>query len=157
MMQKRVTSGKIFEDSISTKEWIKSPTKPNFKWNGIGRNNFEKIINSKYDPKNFYLLPESTFDKWDLLSVNDSTKTADAKRYKNNKLNSWTLYSEPFFKMATRKDIGKIDKDKYNQFVNEFYPTRRICKVCQRKKDDLLEEKVPFKKGYMEHRNEIVR
>ena len=23
--------------------------------------------------------------------------------------------------MATRKDIGKIDKDKYNQFVNEFY------------------------------------
>ena len=121
MMQKRVTSGKIFEDSISTKEWIKSPTKPNFKWNGIGRNNFEKIINSKYDPKNFYLLPESTFDKWDLLSVKDSTKTADAKRYKNNKLTSWTLYSEPFFKMATRKDIGKIDKDKYNQFVNEFY------------------------------------
>ena len=38
-----------------------------------------------------------------------------------NHLNSWTLYSEPYFKVATKIDLPKIGKDEYNKFVGDFY------------------------------------
>jgi hypothetical protein len=56
-----------------------------------------------------------------LISKKDSTKVADAKRYIKKKLSSWTLYSEPYFKVATRSNLNKIGLKEYNKFVNEFY------------------------------------
>jgi hypothetical protein len=31
------------------------------------------------------------------------------------------LYSEPYFKIASRGDLNKIDKETYNEFVTDFW------------------------------------
>lgn len=121
MKQTRVRTGQEFEDSISDVDWVKNPTKPLFVWTGEGRNVYEKIKSVGYDANKFYLTENSTFKKWDLISKKDSTKTADAKRYNKKNLLRWTLYSEPYFKIATKDNLGKIGLQEYNKFVDEFY------------------------------------
>jgi hypothetical protein len=121
MKQTRVRTGQEFEDSISDVEWVKNPTKPLFIWTGEGKNVYERIKSVGYDVHKFYLKESSTFKKWDLISKKDSTKTADAKRYIKKKLSRWTLYSEPYFKVATRSNLNKIGLEEYNKFVDEFY------------------------------------
>ena len=101
MRQTRVRTGQEFEDSIPTTDWIISPTKPSFVWTGQGKNVYERIKSVGFDAHQFYLTEKSTFKKWDLISKVDNTKTADAKRYLKKKLLRWTLYSEPYFKVAT--------------------------------------------------------
>jgi hypothetical protein len=108
MRQTRVRTGQEFEDSISDVEWVKNPTKPSFAWTGEGRNVYERIKSVGFDAHKFYLTENSTFKKWDLISKMDSTKTADAKRYIKKKLSTWTLYSEPYFKVSTRSNLNKI-------------------------------------------------
>ena len=121
MRQTRVRTGQEFENSIPTTDWIISPTKPSFVWTGEGRNVYERIKSVGFDAHKFYLTENSTFQKWDLISKVDSTKTADAKRYLKKKLLRWTLYSEPYFKVATRSNLNKIGLQEYNKFVDEFY------------------------------------
>lgn len=120
MKQIRVVTGQEFENSISS-DWILSPTKPSFVWTGHGRNVYDKIKSVGFDVHKFYLTDKSTFKKWDLISKTDNTKTADAKRYLKKKLLNWTLYSEPYFKVAKRGDLDKIGLEEYNKFVDEFY------------------------------------
>lgn len=117
-MQKRAKTGIEFERELSLNGWYRKSVSPRLKWCGRGRNNFIKIINSNYNPKEFLLL-DCNLCKYDI--TNNEGEFREVKKYETSKLNQWTLYSEPYFKVADKKQMKFIDVDNYNKFINEFY------------------------------------
>jgi hypothetical protein len=124
-MQTRAVTGTQFEKDIENKLWVRRERKPKMVWDVPGKNVFDKIKNVNYDVTKFNLSEESILSKYDFVYHNNDALTFEVKRYETSKLHTWTLYSEPFFKVAT--DSGKecIDKTQYNQFVKDFYNQRK--------------------------------
>ena len=119
-MQSRVNAGKDMELSVLKDGWVKKSTKPKLKWRVEGRNNIEKIKNSNYDPKVFAILENITLNKYDIYHP-ETKKQREVKSYYISEVNKWTLYSEPYFKISTKRDLGKITSDIYNNFLHSFY------------------------------------
>jgi hypothetical protein len=119
-MQTRAKIGVEFEKECEIDGWVRKSKSPKPKWIGNGKNNFEKIINCGYNPSEFKLDEKSDLIKYDIYHPDLGTYR-EVKRYSKNNLNSWTLYSEPYFKVAQKSDIPKIGKDEYNKFVDNFY------------------------------------
>lgn len=120
MVQARVLSGKQMENISLTKGWVKATSKPILKWRADGKNNIDKIINSNYNPKVFSILENITLNKYDIYNPT-TKKYREVKRYYKKDVTKWTLYSEPYFKIATRTQLSKISQDKYNDFLLKFY------------------------------------
>jgi hypothetical protein len=117
-VQKRAKTGTKFEQELSLNGWYRKAVSPRLKWSGVGRNNFKKIIECNYNPEEFLLL-DSLLCKYDIM--NNEGEFREVKKYDTNKLKQWTLYSEPYFKVADRKQINIINIDNYNKFVDDFY------------------------------------
>lgn len=120
MRQKRVKSGELFENTFKGTDWSIVRVSPRIYWSGKGRDNLQKIRSLNFKVEDFYPLEKSTWSKYDLLNTVDGRKR-EAKKYKIEKLTNWTLYSEPYFKVASRRQLPKITTDEYNSFLNEFY------------------------------------
>jgi hypothetical protein len=135
-MQPRTRAGIDFELSLQSDLWVKNEQKPKMVWDVIGRNVFA-----------FH---------------NNKDLAFEVKRYEKSKLNKWTLYSEPFFKVATREEMIKIDTQTYNKFVSDFYTKRKdiINKVLENISKNTLgirviDEFIPQHK--IEYRAEILK
>lgn len=129
MPQARRFTGTEFEEEIcESKGWTRESVSPHIIWSGEGRTNFQKMKSINFDASKFNLTDDSSFDKWDATLGN---RRFEIKKYPEYYFNNWLLYSEPFFKVATRdglKSLIKIigsDEDGareiYNKFVNDFY------------------------------------
>ena len=118
-MQKRSKSGTDFENQVCGKGWRRKTSSPKLKWTGKGKSVFDKMKYWEYNPKEFNLYDSSKFCKYDIVSEDGEYR--EVKKYYMEKLNNWTLYSEPYFKVATKKDATRIDVDTYNKFVDNFY------------------------------------
>lgn len=117
-MQSRTYSGPEFENHAGGEGWRREPSSPKLKWYGKGRSVFDRMKYCEYDPTKF-LLEDSNLCKYDI--INDKGELREVKKYNIHELNKWTLYSEPYFKVATKKDVTRIDVDTYNKFVDNFY------------------------------------
>ena len=117
-MQKRSNTGTDFEKEICGEGWTRKPSSPKLKWYGKGRSVFDRMKYCEYNPKKF-LLEDSILCKYDIVSKDGEYR--EVKKYYMDKLNNWTLYSEPYFKVATKNDIKRIDVNTYNKFVDDFY------------------------------------
>lgn len=124
-MQNRAITGVDFEKTIISEEWKRKEIKPKMIWDVEGRNIIEKIKNVNFDPTNFNLSKLSQVSKSDFCHVDDESIRFEVKKYKYNKLNDWTLYSEPFFKIASKDSADNINKDDYNRFVRGFVEKRK--------------------------------
>ena len=118
-MQKRTKTGTDFENNICDEGWTRKPVSPRFTWTGKGRNVFDKMKYCGYNPKEFNLYDSSKFCKYDIVHENGEKR--EAKDYYINDLKKWTLYSEPYFKVAVKDHLKRIDVDTYNKFVDDFY------------------------------------
>jgi hypothetical protein len=119
-MQKRSITGKEFENSITKGNWTRKSSSPKLVWEGVGKNNIEKIKNSKLDVNNFKLSSKSKFDKYDIYN-SELNRFREVKKYNKEFCKNYVLYSEPYFKIATRSQANKINLDYYNNFVTEFF------------------------------------
>ena len=119
-MQKRCITGTIFEKFLCKDGFTHKSKSPKVKYSGEGKSILTKIKNSNYNPSIVQVLPESDFTKYDI--VNEETdQRYEVKKYKTESLKKWTLFSEPFFKIATRTQTTKITVRQYNTFVNRFW------------------------------------
>jgi hypothetical protein len=119
MGQKRNTTGVAFEHLLP-EGFTRITKSPKMVWLGSGRNNFQKIISCNYNVEEFKLdWKKSKFEKYDWLGPDN--KKYEVKKYNRGSLKKWTLYSEPFFKVATKGDVGKIEQSVYNSFLEKFY------------------------------------
>ena len=130
MVQARVRSGKRFEKSLAKNGWDRISQKPRIRWTGEGRNNLQKIQSVEYNPVLFTMTQPSTIEKCDLKKYRTS-KRREAKKYTIEDASYWRLYSEPYFKIATRKQLGLIPVETYNQFVEDFYKMNTTNGVIQ--------------------------
>lgn len=120
MGQIRNKTGTDFERTIPS-SFHRSPVSPKMVWEGTGRNNFKKIIQSNYDEKKFKLiLSKSKLIKYDCIEKISGDKYEIKKYYKKD-LKKWTLYSEPYFKMSNRENLNIMSCDNYNDFVSRFF------------------------------------
>jgi hypothetical protein len=119
-MQTRAKVGVDFEKICETDGWVRKTKSPKLKWNGKGRNNITKIKNCDLDPSLFTLSEKSELSKYDIYNPTLDLYR-EVKRYQRDKLKSWIMYSEPYFKVASWSDMAKIDKDIYNKFVQDFW------------------------------------
>lgn len=120
MGQLRNKTGTDFEKSIP-KSFIRKPVSPKMVWDGEGRNNMKKIIQSNFDEKSFKLnFSESKLGKYDCIEKKTGLKY-EIKKYFKTQLKEWTLYSEPYFKMSSKKNLSLINQKDYNDFVKRFF------------------------------------
>lgn len=120
MIQKRVISGTLFEKTFDNTVWKVVRVSPKIHWTGNGSDNLQRIRSLNFNFKEFYPLEKTTWSKYDLLNKIDARKR-EAKKYRISKLKNWILYSEPYFKVANRRQLSKMSSVEYNTFVNEFY------------------------------------
>ena len=161
-MQTRATTGTNFEKQIENGQWKRNERKPKMIWDVPGNNVFDKINNVDYDVTRFNLREDSILSKHDFVFHNDDSLTFEVKKYEMKKLKKWTLYSEPFFKVGTRSHKEKVDINRYNKFVDDFFNTRKdiINRVLENiSKDSLgircLDGFIPQHK--LEYKVEIVK
>jgi hypothetical protein len=161
-MQPRTRAGIDFELSLQSDLWVQNEQKPKMVWDVVGRNVFEKMKNVDYDVTKFNLCDTSVLTKYDFTFHNNKDLAFEVKRYEKSKLNKWTLYSEPFFKVSTRAELEKIDTQTYNKFVSDFFTKRKdiINKVLENiSKNTLgirvLDEFIP--QHNIEYRAEILK
>lgn len=131
MSQIRNKTGTEFEKKICENQgWIRKPKSPKIIWSGKGKTNLEKILSINFNPDKFYPLPQSDFTKYD--AQNTKGEFIEIKKYNSSRIKGWYLYSEPAFKISTKRDIpnvvklfgnGSLDlaKQKYNNFVELMY------------------------------------
>lgn len=124
-MQTRALSGTDFEKTLETNEWIRKEIKPKMVWDVAGKTVFHKMKNVNYDVTKFNLHESSVISKSDFIYHTDPTLRFEVKRYNKSQFKKWTLYSEPFFKVAKDKSASYIDVDTYNKFVNDFFDKRK--------------------------------
>ena len=139
-MQKRAKTGNVFENSLDTTHWIRKETKPKLIWEGNGKNNIEKIKNSNYDVMNFNLDSNSIISKSDFQYKNNPNLTFEVKKYEIKEYDKWLMYSEPFFKIATKEQASQITTDEYNKFIDEFDTKRQdiITEVLEKIRESNL-------------------
>ena len=131
--QSRSKTGVDFEKTIcESKGWSHKSVSPRINWTGKGRSNWGKIKQAEFKPENFTLnIEKSKFDKYDAITENG--EKVEIKKYPSSKLNNWTMYSEPIFKVATKSGMNTVikifgggDFDKsvevYNNFVDGIIP-----------------------------------
>jgi hypothetical protein len=119
-MQSRSITGIQFEKSFTSSGWVRSSLSPRLAWTGRGRSNIEKIISLDYDHTNFVLLGASRYQKWDLYNPT-TFKYREVKKYYISQVFNWTLYSEPYFKVASESQFDLVDPIRYNEFTRNFY------------------------------------
>jgi len=119
-MQSRVYSGQDFEKTTAKNGWKLVTVSPKLKWVGNGRNNLQKIKDINYDPKKLKLESGSFLEKYDLFNP-ITKKFREVKKYYISDIYKWTLYSEPYFKIATERQTNFVDPQTYNNFVERFY------------------------------------
>jgi hypothetical protein len=124
-MQQRAVTGFDFENSLISEQWSKKEIKPKMIWDVPGRNIFDKMKNVNYDVTKFNLSDNSILSKSDFISTDGNHIKFEVKKYYKKQLSKWTLYSEPFFKVADKKQAAKIDRDTYNNFVSDFILKRQ--------------------------------
>lgn len=120
MMQSRVKAGKDMELSVLKDGWVRKATKPKLKWRAEGKNNIDKIKNSNYDPKKFAIIENLTLNKYDIYHP-ETKRQREVKSYYTTEITKWTLYSEPYFKISTKRQLNKITPELYNDFLKKFY------------------------------------
>jgi|TARA_R110000868_G_scaffold327150_1_gene588189 hypothetical protein len=133
MGQSRSKTGVDFEKKIcEAKGWTHKSASPRINWTGTGRSNWNKIVQAGFDPTNFIPnMDKSVFDKYD--AITEKGEKVEIKKYNSTKLSSWTMFSEPVFKVATRSALktvtnkfGEGDFDSsvevYNTFVDGIIP-----------------------------------
>jgi hypothetical protein len=162
MRQPRTKAGIDFESSLENELWIKNEQKPKMVWDVVGTNVFDKMKNADYDVTKFNLSDNSILTKYDFTYHDNENLAFEVKRYEKSKVNKWTLYSEPFFKVSTRGAVKQIDKVTYNKFVDDFYTKRKdiINKVLENITKNILgirliDEFIPQNK--IEYRVEVIR
>jgi len=129
MGQLRNKTGVDFEKQIcESNGWVPKSTKPKIEWVGQGRSNWLKMEQVNFDPTKFIPnIETSKFDKYD--AITPKGEKVEIKKYKSEDLYSWTMYSEPIFKVATKSALktvinkfgnGDYDKsvERYNEFLN---------------------------------------
>ena len=119
MVQDRVRLGKLFENKFRGTDWEIVRVSPKVKWSGKGRSNIQKIKSLDFKVEDFTPVV-SDWSKHDIINKKDGRKR-ELKKYKIKNLNDWTLYSEPFFKIANKSQTKSITTEKYNLFVENFY------------------------------------
>lgn len=119
-VQKRVSSGKIFEQSLIRDGWIVKYKSPRLKWIGKGKSTIQKMKNCGFRPELLKLDESSNMCKYDIIN-SETGKVREVKKYLKDDLTTWTLYSEPYFKIATRGQQNQIGVEEYNKFTTEFY------------------------------------
>ena len=119
-VQGRVQSGKLFEQSLIKDGWIVKPKSPRLKWLGDGKSSFQKMKHCEYNPKLFKLDESSTVEKYDIIHP-ETNRYREVKKYMKKDLSTWTLYSEPFFKVATKSQQRQITTEVYNSFSKDFF------------------------------------
>lgn len=124
-MQTRAITGVDFENTLISEEWGKKEIKPKMIWDVVGKNIFDKMKNINYDVNQFNLSENSIISKSDFIHRTDETKKFEVKKYRVEQFNEWTLYSEPFFKVASVDQASKIDREIYNKFVHDFVNKRQ--------------------------------
>ena len=125
VMQTRAISGVDFENTLISDQWKKSEIKPKMIWDVVGKNIFDKMKNVNYDVTKFNLSDKSVLSKSDFISTDGNNIKFEVKKYVKKHFNKWTLYSEPFFKVADKKQESIIDRDTYNRFVSDFVSKRQ--------------------------------
>ena len=126
-VQARVASGKKFEELIREQYSLeKSDGRPLLNWNGVGNSNWEKLINSNFNPNSFYPnLNRSRFTKYD---AKQNDEFVEIKKYNRKDFKKWQVYSEPIIKVApSNSDFVKgniiydnISEEIYNDFMERF-------------------------------------
>jgi hypothetical protein len=117
-MQKRAHTGVIFEKLSIPAGHIRKPKTPRTYWNGKKGQVLVKLKNTNYCVDDFNF-DGGSFLKYDVVGING--ELIEIKKYEKTQLNKWTMYSEPLFKVATRRNSEIIDVEKYNNFINDFY------------------------------------
>lgn len=133
MGQSRNKTGVDFEEKIcKLNGWTKKSTSPRINWSGKGRSNWIKMKEVNLDPSKFKPnLDGSKLEKYDAIDGNGNK--VEIKKYSSSDLISWTMYSEPIFKVSTRSALksvvsifGEGDHDtsvkNYNKFVEGMIP-----------------------------------
>ena len=133
MGQSRNKTGVDFEEKIcKLNGWTKKSTSPRINWSGKGRSNWIKMKEVNLDPSKFKPnLDVSKLEKYDAIDGNGNK--VEIKKYSSSDLISWTMYSEPIFKVSTRSALksvvsifGEGDHDtsvkNYNKFVEGMIP-----------------------------------
>jgi hypothetical protein len=133
MAQSRSKTGVDFEKTIcESKGWTHKSASPRINWSGKGRSNWNKMKQVGLDPTKFVPnFEKSTLEKYD--AINQNGEKVEIKKYPSSKLNNWTMYSEPVFKVATRSALSTVTKlfgegdyetsvEKYNEFVQGIIP-----------------------------------
>ena len=119
-MQNRAKTGIEFENLVQVDGWVKKTKSPRMKWSGNGRTIFDKIKSVDYDPTRFILDETVEISKYDIYHP-ETKRYREVKKYNKDTFNGWLLYSEPYFKMASKHFLHKINVEDYNNFVEEFY------------------------------------
>jgi len=119
-MQSRAKTGVDFEKSVQVNGWVKQTSSPRMKWNGDGRTIFDKIKSINYDPTRFILDESVDITKYDIYHP-ETKRYREVKKYTNESFNEWLLYSEPYFKMASKSSTKQLSVEVYNKFAEEFY------------------------------------
>ena len=132
MGQARNKTGIIFEKIIcEEKGWKHSSKSPKIKWEGSGRNNFQKIASLGLDVNKFIPTPKSVFDKYD--AITETNDKVEIKKYDSKYLKDWVLYSEPIVKVSCQANIDSVTrylgggdvnmgKKRYNEFIEKLQP-----------------------------------
>jgi|688.fasta_scaffold07945_8 hypothetical protein len=133
MGQARNKTGVDFEKMIcESNGWAHTPKSPRIVWSGVGRTNFDKIASVGFDVTKFTPTDESILEKYD--AITDKGEKVELKKYNSSKLNSWTLYSEPIFKVSNRSTLPIVNRifgngdvvlavKNYNDFVEKIKDT----------------------------------
>lgn len=119
-MQRRAITGIDFEKEIQNKGWVKNTKSPRLKWKVSGKSFLDKLKTINYDPSLLILDEGSSFNKYDVYDPIENI-FCEVKKYKKEYFQNWVLYSEPYFKIASKSSRKKISTEKYNNFVNKFY------------------------------------
>jgi hypothetical protein len=119
-MQNRSIIGSIFEKKVGQNGYVRVSKSPRLRYSGEGRTIIDKIKNSNLDPKKIKILDDSDFLKYDIVNV-ETKEFWEVKKYQKSNITNWKLFSEPFFKIATKTQTKKIDKYDYNLFVDRFW------------------------------------
>ena len=106
-MQTRSITGVDFENSLVSKQWVKSEIRPKMVWNVTGKNVFDKMKNVHYDVNKFNLSEKSVINKSDFVYVSNTTLRFEVKKYTKNKLKKWTMYSCLLYTSPSPRDRQK--------------------------------------------------
>ena len=150
MGQKRNATGIAFENLLP-EGFVRVAKSPKMVWSGLGKNNFQKIISCEFDVNKFTLnWDKSKFEKFDWVDPNG--QKYEVKKYNRDQLSKWTLYSEPFFKVANKKDVGKIKPETYNEFLEKFYNHNKSNGVF----DEVIQRMISSSNGLYIKNHELI-